>query len=34
MYPGDWWTSPWRIISFFRLKPLPPSDRLQVVTWQ
>lgn len=34
MYPGDRCTSPCRIISFFRLKPLPPSDRPQSFTGQ
>jgi hypothetical protein len=33
-YPGDSWTRPCLIISFFRLKPLPPSLRAQPFTGQ
>ena len=34
MYPGDSCTNPCRIISFFRLNPLPPSDLAQPATGQ
>ena len=34
IYPGDSCTSPCRIISFFRLNPLPPSDLAQPWTGQ
>ena len=34
MYPGDSWTRPCLIISFFLLKPFPPSERLHSGTGQ